>query len=167
MASILLHDSPAKPGSPLRIDVIMSGSASGSTACNLQALCFPREWPAVFGQSSALKALVNAQLKGRRCRAVSLEDRVVEALDAEAVHEIMSTSADSFETSSRLAALPGWQLLTGWAVFESLDEPPGKTFVAIRRWWNATPQSNWVDLASPAAAPSIQWPTSEGAVCAW
>ena len=114
-------------------------------------LGFPRNWPAVF-QSAALHNLVNNQLNGRRCRAIAMPPSGTDATAGAAAAS--SQPLHSFSNAERLTvALPEWQLVKGFAVFERLDAPVGSSFVAIRHWWNESPAGTWLDF-TPALVPS-------------
>jgi len=115
-------------------------------------LGFPRNWPAVFKQSAALHNLINNKLNGRRCRAIAMPPSGTDATAGAAAAS--SQSLHSFSNAERLtAALPEWQLVKGFAVFERLDAPVGSSFVAIRHWWNESPAGTWLDF-TPALVPS-------------
>ena len=100
----------------------------------------PRGWPDVF-KTESLKSLLSKGLKGRRCRLTSLpsEDAVLAAAK-------VSLDPDrSILNAERLHAELGWEIVTGFALFE-LAAVAGK-FVAVQRWWNVHPAtSSWVDL---------------------
>ena len=106
-------------------------------------LGFPRDWPAAFRQSAALRALIS-RLKGKHCRAISAP--------APSVGEVIARTAPALHplhaplNAQRLAAaLPGWSAVAGWIVFELLDREVGGAFVALRHAWSEAPGGAWVD----------------------
>ena len=111
---------------------------------------FPRDWPAVYKESKALKSLLNkSMLKGLRCRAVSPptdeESACVAGVPLQPLH--------SFSNASRLAALHGWSIVKGFLVLERTESAPGESFVALRHWWNAKEDGGpWLDFTPPYAA---------------
>ena len=126
-------------------------------------LCFPRNWPAVFKESSALKALVNkkSMLKGIRCRAVALGAPAIDAArTAAAKAEVKLFAMDSFSNAQRLSEALGWQVVKGFVVLERPEADAGTSFVAFKHWWNATADGVWIDL-TPALLPAL---TTSGAV---
>ena len=114
---------------------------------------FPRNWPAVFKQSPTLKALVNGELKGVRCRAIAippLGEDAIAATEAVAAASIKLHAFHAFSNAAKLvAALPAWQLIKGFILYERLDEPPATSFVAVRHWWVQSPGGTWLDLTPP------------------
>ena len=73
-------------------------------------LIFPRDWPAIFSWSGALKRLVNrSMLKGTRCRAVpawSGSDPRVMTLPVHHLH--------SFANALRAETTLGWSVIKGY-----------------------------------------------------
>lgn len=116
-------------------------------------LGFPRAWPAVFKQSHILRELVNAKLQGKRCRAIAVPPSGADAMIG-AAHAAGLQPLHSFSNAERLTtALPEWQLVKGFAVFERLDAPAGAAFVAVRHWWVSSPAGTWLDF-TPSLVPS-------------
>ena len=111
---------------------------------------FPRNWPAVYKESKALKGLLNkAMLKGLRCRAVSPPTEG----DLASVAGVPLHPLHSFSNASRLAALHGWSIVKGFLVLERAEAAPGESFVALRHWWNAKEEGGpWLDFTPPYAA---------------
>ena len=134
-------------------DVIATEGESLVLSTAALNLGFPRDWPAVFKQSAALRRLVNVVLKGTRCRAISHPPCGSDA-DIGAVHASGAQPMHSFSNAERLCvALPSWKLVKGFAVFERLDAQAGTSFVAIRHWWNMSPSGTWLDF-TPVLAPA-------------
>ncbi|CAE8612951.1 unnamed protein product, partial [Polarella glacialis] len=113
----------------------------------LKALGFPRDWPAVYSQSAALKSLI-----GKRGRIPARKVAVAGSPTPEELGKLPRglcfSPLHSFANSERAAqAAPGLAVVRGWALYERLDRPSGSSFVAERYWWNALPDSGgWVDL---------------------
>eukprot|EP00930_Biecheleria_cincta_P058741 TRINITY_DN44536_c0_g1_i1.p1 TRINITY_DN44536_c0_g1~~TRINITY_DN44536_c0_g1_i1.p1 ORF type:complete len:1100 (-),score=272.11 TRINITY_DN44536_c0_g1_i1:41-3298(-) len=126
-----LEDFVCSDGSTLRED-------------DLRCLGFPRNWPAVYSSSEALKALIGkrGRLPGSRV-AVAGQPLPEEKVDGLALRPLQS-----FGNAERAArASPGLSVVRGWAVFERLDKAEGSVFVAERYWWNSrTSDGRWVDL---------------------
>eukprot|EP00933_Yihiella_yeosuensis_P005987 TRINITY_DN110609_c0_g1_i1.p1 TRINITY_DN110609_c0_g1~~TRINITY_DN110609_c0_g1_i1.p1 ORF type:complete len:1040 (+),score=248.14 TRINITY_DN110609_c0_g1_i1:41-3160(+) len=109
---------------------------------DLQELGFPRDWPAIYTQSAALKALI-----GKRGRLASKRVAVAgKPLPEHAVPSLKFRPLQSFSNAEQAArAVPGLSVVRGWAVYERLDLPVGTAFVAEEYWWNALPDGGWVD----------------------
>ena len=158
---IALDGSIAQPGTLGRwldeADVLSSNigaSVESTIADNSLRFDFPRNWPAAFKNSAALKGLVNRELKGSRCRAIT---SLPSGPDAAAGHAapVQLHPLHSFANAAQLiAALPGWRVVKGFVVLERVDRPAGEAFVAIRHWWNESPSGSWLDFMPlvPASA---------------
>ena len=132
-------------------DVVLGATDDVGSATGL-ALKFPRNWPAVFKQSAALKALINRELKGTRCRVISSPPN---GPDANTVRELPLHLAPlhSFSNAEQVAvALPDWQVVKGFLVYERTDAPSGDSFVAVRHWWSMSPTGTWLDFTPPLVA---------------
>ena len=119
-------------------------------------LCFPRNWPAVFKESSILKAFVNkSMLKGKRCRAVDrAAAAALAAREAATAHGVPLHPLHSFSNALALADALGWPVVKGYVVLESAAGVPGASFVALRHWWNVDATGAWLDLTPPLVAPA-------------
>eukprot|EP00325_Prymnesiales_sp_UTEX-LB-985_P015033 CAMPEP_0174750304 /NCGR_PEP_ID=MMETSP1094-20130205/97430_1 /TAXON_ID=156173 /ORGANISM="Chrysochromulina brevifilum, Strain UTEX LB 985" /LENGTH=358 /DNA_ID=CAMNT_0015955631 /DNA_START=69 /DNA_END=1142 /DNA_ORIENTATION=+ len=134
-------------------DIITAPSEAAVSSSDALVHCFPRNWPAVFKQNATLKALVNGQLHGVRCRAIAVPPAGPDASIGKAV-AVSLAPFHSFSNAERITvALPEWKIVKGFAVFEVLSETAGSSFVAIRHWWNVSPSGAWLDL-SPSLVPS-------------
>ena len=121
---LLLDDTYASPGALGRwLDAsdLINAPEKGTLH-----LAFPRDWPAVFKQSASLKSLIKF-CKGVRCRAINRTPNrsVADAADAlDAAASIPLHPLHSFSNASKLvAALPGWRVVKGFAIFEQLNAP--------------------------------------------
>lgn len=111
---------------------------------NLGDLCFPRNWPAVYSESKALKSLI-----GKKGRIAGKRVAVVEAPakeDLQKAKQLTFHPLKSFSNAERAEKAAGFVVVKGWAVFESADMPVGSTFIAERYWWNSLPDGKWVDF---------------------
>ena len=146
-------------------DVVFGGEG---VAIDLVRPTFPRDWPAVFKSSTALKSLVNRKLRGVRCRAIAAPPKGADA--ATALEAITSFSLQihpyhSFSNSLKLAAaLPGWQVVKGFIVFEQLEQPAGDAFLAMRHWWVSSPTGTWIDLTPPLNSAGLAGSTDSQAL---
>lgn len=114
-------------------------------------VAFPRNWPAAFKESAALKGLLNkSMLKGLRCRAVAPTPWARERADAKGVETI---ALHSFTNAQSLADACGWSVVKGFCVLERADCDAGASFVAIRHWWNADADGTWIDLTPRLVTP--------------
>jgi tetratricopeptide (TPR) repeat protein len=132
-------------------DVIASDHETRAAVCSGEpvVLAFPRDWPAAFTETAALRRLVNKSLRGTRCRAVDLAE--------ESAREEGLDTTDSFACSAQLAGASGLAVIQGFVVYECIR--PGECtpgFVAFRHRWNASPGGAWIDRAQPLV------PTSSG-----
>lgn len=124
--------------------VIASDPETRAAVCSGEQVClaFPRNWPAAFTSTGALKLLVNKSLRGTRCRAVDVaaESATEEGLD----------TSDSFTCSAQLASASGLVVIKGFVVFECIGPGEGTLgFVAFRHWWNASSGGAWLDRSQP------------------
>jgi len=113
----------------------------------LGALGFPRDWPAAYRQSKALRALLGRHgALGATRVAVAGPPQAQERAQLPA--ELDPQPLQSFANAERAAGdgAAGVGVVCGWAVYERLDLPPGTAFVAERYWWNALPGGSWVDI---------------------
>ena len=147
---LLLDDTYASPGALGRwLDAsdLINAPEKGTLH-----LAFPRDWPAVFKQSASLKSLIKF-CKGVRCRAINRTPNrsVADAADAlDAAASIPLHPLHSFSNASKLvAALPGWRVVKGFAIFEQLNAPSAPSFVAVRHWWISSSNGTWIDLTPP------------------
>lgn len=134
-------------------DLVATDAASRVALWTGDALpaIFPRNWPAAFKDSRALKALLNkSMLKGLRCRAITPVQWARDAADAAGIRtHPMHSFSNALAVSDKL----GWQVVRGFCVFERANCGEGESFVAIRHWWNATADGTWLDL-TPKLVPS-------------
>jgi type II protein arginine methyltransferase len=128
-------------------DFVSSDEAEASPdPRRLGNLGFPREWPAAYKESAALKSLIGkkGRIAGKRVAVAgtpSSEERAT-------IRGLTLYPLQSFSNAERAAerTAGGLSVVRGWAVFECLDRPVGTAFVAERYWWNALPDGKWVDL---------------------
>ncbi|CAE7285774.1 unnamed protein product [Symbiodinium sp. CCMP2592] len=106
---------------------------------------FPRDWPDVYSESDALRALLR-----RRGPCASKRVSVVPLPEEE--HLCWADGLEVWPLQSRrnaeaAAAHAGLALVEGWAIYDLLDDVTGAAFVAERYWWNATEDGTWVDFS--------------------
>lgn len=121
----------------------------------LSSLGFPRDWPAVYSTSPALKALLGKKgsIPARKV-AVAGGPTEDERRQVPVLSYAPLRSFDNAEMAAR--ACPGLQVVKGWAIYERLDREAGAVFVAEKFWWNALPNGAWVDLTPrPASLPQL------------
>jgi len=145
------------------VDFVSSTSKVAPTLRDLEKLGFPRDWPAVYTQSAALKALI-----GRRGRLLGKKVAVAGVPTPEEWAQVPQLSycpLQSLANAERAAAAgQGLQVVRGWALFERLDRDPGEAFVAERYWWVALSDGRWVDVSPrPLAWPQLLLAESTGA----
>lgn len=133
-------------------DLIMSGEDSAAALPLPPLLPGPRDWPAVFTSSKALKRLINKQLKGSRCRAVEPAPREQQAALSRVVLHPLHSCRNALRLSERL----GWSIVKGFRVFEIAADPSSSTtppaYLAMRHWWSATESGMWIDGTPPLLA---------------
>ena len=109
-------------------------------------LLFPRRWPAAFSEPP-LRALINKQLRGSRCRVVGSDSEE----DALASKALALRPLHSFGNAMALSEMLGWRVVKGFVVLERTDVAGGaSSFVAIRHWWNSRDNGSWLDLTPPS-----------------
>ena len=102
----------------------------------------PREWPACF-ELPPLASFVSDALLGKRVRACG---GVSEANAAKIAG--IEFGEDSRANAERVRAKTGWDILSGYAVYERSDiaAPDGSpAFVGRPFWWNVKKNGAWVD----------------------
>jgi len=119
-------------------------SSTGADARGIGKSGFPRDWPAVYGSSKALKQLV-----GKKGRCAGKKVGVVAGPDKDQlslVKDVKFHHLQSFSNAERAHKVAGLEVVRGWAVFEHLDQAVSEAFVAERFWWNSLPDGTWVDF---------------------
>lgn len=117
----------------------------------LTVLGFPRDWPAVYTQSAALKSLL-----GKRGKIPARKVAVAGVPTPEELQNLPAFSYEpiqSFSNAEMVASkVAGCKVVQGWAIYERTDRPTGSSFIAERYWWNALPETGtWIDLTPRAA----------------
>eukprot|EP00439_Symbiodinium_sp_Y106_P069729 s4371_g12.t1 len=106
---------------------------------------FPRDWPDVYSESDALRALLRRRgpCASKRVSVVPLpEEEHLSWADGLEVWPLQSR-----RNAEAAAAHAGLALVEGWAIYDLLDDVTGAAFVAERYWWNATEDGTWVDFS--------------------
>eukprot|EP00931_Biecheleriopsis_adriatica_P117772 TRINITY_DN93256_c0_g1_i1.p1 TRINITY_DN93256_c0_g1~~TRINITY_DN93256_c0_g1_i1.p1 ORF type:complete len:1039 (+),score=249.52 TRINITY_DN93256_c0_g1_i1:35-3151(+) len=127
----------------LCLEDFISSDGAAIREDDLRCLGFPRDWPAIYSTSPALKALI-----GKRGSIAAKRVAVAgEPLPEDRVSSITCQPLQSFTNAAKAArSVPGLVVVQGWAVFERLDRAPGTVFVAERYCWNSSADGRWVDL---------------------
>lgn len=119
-------------------------STAQRDAKNLGNLGFPRDWPAVYTSSKALKSLV-----GKKGSCAGKKVGVVGGPTAEELGQVKGLRfyhLQSFANAERVEQAAGFEVVRGWSIFEHLDKAVSEAFVAERYWWNSLPDGKWVDF---------------------
>mmetsp|Transcript_73821 Transcript_73821/g.171221 ORF Transcript_73821/g.171221 Transcript_73821/m.171221 type:complete len:610 (+) Transcript_73821:61-1890(+) len=119
-------------------------STAGRSAFRLGALGFPRDWPAAYARSKALRLLLGKRghCPGKQARVVGLpSDQECHSLQESALRPLQS-----FFNAELVERALGHCVVHGWAVYEHLDLPLSAAFVAERFWWNQAPTGQWLDF---------------------
>jgi len=143
--------SPAKVGETsgfwLRLsDFVSSETKDCPTEVSvLEQLGFPRNWPAVYSSSPALKSLIGK--KGLIPAKKVAVAGVPTAEDWSRVPKLEYLPAQSFQNARRAAAkLPNSKVVEGWAILECFNRPAGDVFVAEPYCWLALEDGRWIDV---------------------
>jgi hypothetical protein len=100
----------------------------------------PRNWPACFKESAALKVFLNKTIKGKKVRLTAQPPPDI----AEALKDVVAATGSNADMVMEISRALGWEVVRGVAIFE-VEQQPG-VFVAQERAWNLHPRNIWVRL---------------------
>lgn len=123
-------------------DFVVSGGEGRVTELGPHA--FPRDWPAVYGESEALRSLLR---KRGPCAAQRVS--VVPNLDlggCPIAAELARSHLSSLSVAEAVRESLGHAVVEGWAIYDLLESVTGAAFVAERYWWNAEGGA-WLDFS--------------------